>query len=51
MCCEICPNFAKCEEEGNVTDTCCATCSDYKSCHDKAGGEGKESDELEEDLY
>ena len=33
MCCEICPSFMKCEEEGVLDDLCCRSCSEYDSCN------------------
>ena len=32
MCCEICPRYTTCEEEGHLSDLCCVSCADYKSC-------------------
>lgn len=43
MCCEICPDYWECEEEGRLKENCCRECPDYEECM----GEGRE--DFEED--
>lgn len=50
MCCEICPRFTNCEEEGHINELCCAACADYSSCHGKDRAGSKSEDELEDEL-
>jgi len=50
MCCEICPRFVACEEEGHISDLCCVSCSDYKSCHNSDDEKSKDSDELTDEF-
>ena len=49
MCCESCPRYSNCEEEGHLNDLCCISCMDYGSCHDSAANDEKEDSEADED--
>ncbi|MFA4982235.1 MAG: hypothetical protein WC592_07205 [Candidatus Omnitrophota bacterium] len=45
MCCENCPRYTSCEEEGHLNDLCCVSCSDYQFCHGKRGAADKDTEE------
>ncbi|MEO0119307.1 MAG: hypothetical protein ABIK60_02035 [candidate division WOR-3 bacterium] len=32
MCCEICPDYYDCENEGKIKENCCSGCPDYEEC-------------------
>jgi hypothetical protein len=50
MCCEICPNYPHCEEEGHLNKSCCNTCPDYLSCYGASETEEEaDSEELKDD--
>ncbi|MFA5146904.1 MAG: hypothetical protein WC515_06010 [Candidatus Omnitrophota bacterium] len=42
MCCEICPRYVSCEEEGHLDNTCCTACPEQVSC---SGGEASDQEE------
>lgn len=51
MCCEICPRYTNCEEEGHLNEMCCISCPDHSSCYnDKRSGNGKSQDENEDEF-
>ena len=50
MCCEICPRFTNCEEEGHLNEMCCVSCPEYHSCHDKKKAGGEEGDDAEDEF-
>ena len=51
MCCEICPRYTACEEEGHLDDSCCVSCSERLSCRDEDPVGGSErTEESEEEL-
>jgi len=45
-CCDICPRYTSCEEEGHLNNMCCISCPEYPSCHEDAKGK-KDSDDLD----
>lgn len=49
MCCEICPRYTNCEEEGNLNDLCCVGCPDYSSCDSKKESVSDDMQEESED--
>lgn len=50
MCCEICPRYTSCEEEGHLNELCCRTCPEYSSCYKGDAGKVGELDETEDEL-
>jgi hypothetical protein len=46
MCCDTCPRYMNCENEGSLSDLCCETCPDYAACHKESEPEGDELDEI-----
>ena len=51
MCCEICPRYASCEEEGNLNELCCVSCKERVSCRKEGGSRNKDlSDESEDEF-
>ena len=50
MCCEICPRYTNCEEEGHLNESCCISCMDHSSCFKEKAGRNKTEDALEDDF-
>jgi len=50
MCCEICPRYTACEEEGHLNDLCCASCADCRSCHEEGAAKSKGEDALTDEF-
>jgi hypothetical protein len=49
MCCETCPRYANCEEEGYLDESCCVSCPDFSSCRGEDASEEKETGEETDD--
>ena len=50
MCCEICPRYTNCEEDGHLNESCCASCPERSSCRDENGSKDKDPSEPEDEL-
>ncbi len=51
MCCEVCPRYTSCEEEGHLNELCCTSCPDYSSCYKKDDNETDADPEDREGEY
>jgi len=50
MCCEICPRYISCEEEGHLNDLCCISCPEHASCNEDSKAKNRDEDTLEDEL-